>query len=267
VVQTLKEPLPVTISGRRLILIIFAVAIVISTWAARSIISLRRKMGSTAGAAAQLPLERPSPSGTLRLVPYGYTLVDEDRLPMQLPAFYLNRTEVTNAAFSQFSPVPGAPDLPVVNVTYDQARAYCASVGQRLPQPQEWEKAARGEQGARWPWGETDDASRANVSQPAGSVQAAGSHAASASPYGHLDLIGNVWEWVDDPRTPMPRNLEGLASLLSPPPTRDERWFAARGGAFDTNLADALPYKYLVLPARYKAANLGFRCATQVLLQ
>jgi eukaryotic-like serine/threonine-protein kinase len=249
------------VSGKKLVLIILGVGLLVSIWAARTILSLREKVGHTAAASATLPAEISTASGVMRLVPYGFTQVDVDRLPMQLPAFYLDRTEVTNAAFSKYSPVAGAPELPVVNVTYDEARLYCASVGKRLPQPQEWEKAVRGEDGRRWPWGGTDDASRANLGRAGGAVDKADSHPASASPYGIVNLIGNVWEWVDDPRRPMPRNIDTLAGLLSPPPTAGEPWYAVRGGAFDTPPEEALPYKFLVLPARYKARNLGFRCA------
>lgn len=244
-----------------------AAATLISVWAAVTILDLRRKVGHTASRSAALPAEKVTEAGVMRLVPYGYTYVDEDRLPMQLPAFYMDRTEVTNAMYAKFAATPGAPELPVVNVTFDEARRYCESVGKRLPQPQEWEKAARGEQGAKWPWGDQDEMSRANVGNAAAGPQAADSRPEGASPYGILHLTGNVWEWVDDPRTPKARNLETLATLLSPPPAKDEPWFAARGGAWDTTPAEALPYKYLVLPARYKAANLGFRCAQSITVE
>lgn len=254
-------------SGKKLVIGILLVALVISAWAAKTILEMRKKVGHTASASAALPAEQVTPSGAMRLVPYGFTQVDEDRLPMQLPAFYLDRTEVTNEMYARLAQTTGAPALPVVNVTFDQAKAYCEAQGKRLPQPQEWEKAARGENGARWPWGEADPKEQANIANPSGALEPAGSRPQGASPYGILDLTGNVWEWVDDPQTPKSRHLETLARLLSPPPQKGERWYAARGGAFDTSVSESLPYKYLVLPARYKAGNLGFRCAKSAAIQ
>lgn len=187
------------------------------------------------------------------LIPYGFTEVDADNLPVQLPAFYIDRTEYAETH-----------GMPLTNVTYDQARQRCEAAGKRLPKGIEWEKAVRGETGTRWPWGNNDAPERANVMDNPHSPHAAmpaNSNPESASVYGVLNLIGNVWEWVDDAHVPKPRNIVSLADRLLPPPTKDEPWYAARGGAFDTPLAEALPYKFLVLPARYRAPNLGFRCA------
>ena len=244
-----------TVSGKSLVLAIVAAAVVASLFAAKAIIDLRKRAGQTAALSAALPKVRRTPSGEMRLVPYGYTMVDADNLPMQVPAFYIDTLEATNGAYGR----AGTPAMPIVDVTFDEARSICEAAGKRLPNPVEWEKAARGENGSRWPWGNADDAGRANL---AGSeAMRAGAKPEGASIYGVEDLIGNVWEWVDDRRKPLPRNLETFAARLTPPATKDEPWYAARGGAFDTPLDEALPYKFLVLPARYKAPDLGFRCA------
>jgi formylglycine-generating enzyme required for sulfatase activity len=94
----------------------------------------------------------------------------------------------TNPRFVQF---------PVVNVDWEQAGAYCKWAGRRLPTEAEWEMAARGAHGLIYPWGaQAPDASRAqfNADAPA----AVGQLPSGASPYGLLDMAGNVWEWVQD---------------------------------------------------------------------
>jgi formylglycine-generating enzyme required for sulfatase activity len=134
-------------------------------------------------------------------------------------SFYLDRTEVTNAEFQRFRPEhvfpAGEEDLPVSNVRYEEAAAYAQWAGKRLPTELEWEKAARGTDGRRYPWGDQWDPGRVAprsrtvapalvperkkpgtcVSRPSRLVRV-GSRPAGASPYGCLDMAGNAWEWV-----------------------------------------------------------------------
>jgi formylglycine-generating enzyme required for sulfatase activity len=160
-----------------------------------------------------------------------------------LDAFWIDRTEVTNAQYRRCVEAdackkPGcwddndlnAPDQPVVCVTWNDAQAYAAWVGGRLPTEAEWEKAARGTDGRIYPWGNRPpNCSRANYSGCLGKADSVGSYTSGASPYGVLDMAGNVWEWVADryhegtyARSPA-RNPQG-------PDSGDRR--AVRGGAF-----------------------------------
>ena len=88
---------------------------------------------------------------------------------------------------------------PIINVDWDQASAYCQWAARRLPTEAEWEKAALDNDGRNFPWGnQTPTCYLANFSGCEGDTSAVDSHPAGKSPYGALDMAGNVWEWVPD---------------------------------------------------------------------
>ncbi len=93
----------------------------------------------------------------------------------------------------------GKANHPVVLVTWEEARDYCEWVGGRLPTEEEWERAARGDDGQSFPWGESPDPYRANVRETGiGSTSPVGLFLEGRSPYGLFDMAGNVWEWTSD---------------------------------------------------------------------
>jgi formylglycine-generating enzyme required for sulfatase activity len=141
-------------------------------------------------------------------------------------AFELSRTPVTNAQYGRFAAETGATapphwpapdDHPVAFVDWDEAAAFCTWAGGRLPTEAEWEKAARGTDGRTYPWGDEEDESLAVVGAGIkhGSTSPVGAHPAGASPYGLLDMAGNVWEWTSTEYPRGERVLRG-GSFASP---------------------------------------------------
>ena len=219
-----------------------------------------------------------TPTGEMILIPAGEFLFGPDARPETLPAYYVDKTEVTNAAWKMYCdavnrPLPpdfpeDRPDLPVVNITFEEAQAFARWAGKRLPNAREWEKAARGTDGRLYPWGSEHDPSRANVRDNPGlneeGLLPAASFAIGASPYGVLQMAGNAWEFVAERVTPSDQALQIFAELLDPPPRRDEDWFTIRGGSYFEPLPKNVTYEWGAVPARYRGVNIGFRCVKDV---
>ncbi len=218
----------------------------------------------------------------------------EDERPahtVRLDEFEIDRVPVTNADFAQFLDRFGAFNAsgarhydwddrdarihrvgggwradagyeahPVVEATWIGAAMYCRWHGKRLPSEAEWEKAARGGERRRYPWGDSAP-TRAHARFEAGwnETAPAGAHPYGASPYGALDMAGNIWHWVSSAYRPYPYRADDGREDPTPGPVR-----ATRGGGHDSPASELRATERGRNLSRNPAAghhNIGFRCA------
>ena len=202
----------------------------------------------------------------MTLVPAGEFLYGDNNQRMSLPSFYMDKHSVTTARYAKFLQATGREkpqkwnevspvrddDRPVIGVDWHDADAYCRWAGKRLPTEQEWEKAARGTDGRKYPWGNAEPTrSLANYDwdgertwQGYSTLSPVGSYEAGKSPYGIYDLAGNVWEWTSS--------------------DYDSNYKVLRGGSWSYD-ADAL--RSTIRNGRnptYRSYRNGFRCAQDV---
>jgi serine/threonine-protein kinase len=236
---------------------------------------------STVSTSSPPPVLRDTDGVELVLIPAGEFQLGSARREVYLDAYYIDRTPVTNLQFKTFVDVtdyrPPEPDAarflshwsrgniprglehhPVTFVAWDDACAYAAWAGKRLPTEAEWEKAARGTDGRKYPFGQN----RTRGARPHGTC-AVGASPEEASPYGVLDVAGNVWEWCDDIDDPEfykdgppinPRN-----TARPPKPLR-----VVRGGSWMYDPRSLRTYTRASYEPHYRLADVGFRCARSV---
>ncbi len=237
--------------------------------------------------AALLPMEVDY-DGQMALVPAGEFSMgandhDANEKPahqVTLPAYYIDKFEVTNAQYKKFCdeasrPYPknafdenyfkDNPNAPVVGISWDDAAAYARWAGKRLPTEAEWEKAASwdpaSQQKRQYPWGDNPEGASANVgrnpSQP--KFVAVGQYAGDVSAYGVHDMAGNAPEWVD-----------AYYKAYEGNPTADSnfgtKYKVVRGGSNIAQLSDARTTHRFSHPWEAESDQkpywlVGFRCA------
>ncbi|MGC4087452.1 MAG: SUMF1/EgtB/PvdO family nonheme iron enzyme [Polyangiaceae bacterium] len=231
---------------------------------------------------------------------------ERPRHEVSVAAFLLDVTEVTQAAYAECvsaarCAAPDSlsssaltnghpeefrrPDHPVVGVGWADALGYCEFRAKRLPSEAEWERAARGDDGRRYVWGDAPpDPKRHGVFGGRATTEAVGRYPAGQGPYGHLDLAGNVWEWVFDLYDPyayrragaargVPGDCDEIKTTLeylrshhlqgftgkNPIPSECEH--VLRGGAYNYGVGMLRASNRVHHPAGFRIAVAGFRCA------
>ena len=195
-----------------------------------------------------------------------------------LNSYWINKFEVTNAEYKKCVdsgncslPIENKSytrnsyfgnaqydDYPVIYVSWNDANTYCEWAGKRLPTEAEWEKAARGIDGRIYPWGNTFDSSKLNSGGVVSDTTKVGSYPAGASPYGVMDLAGNVWEWVADW---FENNYYNISPRNNPTGSSSGDLKVTRGGSW----LDGPDFVRVALRGTWTSAPIkeiqGFRCA------
>ncbi|HEX8494430.1 MAG TPA: SUMF1/EgtB/PvdO family nonheme iron enzyme [Pyrinomonadaceae bacterium] len=222
----------------------------------------------------------PTPPPGMVYVPGGtFTIGRNDGDEYERPAyqatinpFFIDTHEVTNEEYAKFvwatgwQPPPtwinktypaGAALKPVTGVTWEDARAFARWSGKRLPTEDEWEFAARGKDGRRYPWGNEWRAGLANADGASSGMADVGAYR-GASPFGAFDMVGNAWEWTDSKLIPYPGGT--LPIKVS------DNLKVIRGGAYLSNRNQATTTYRRGWRANEETdySNTSFRCVKEI---
>ncbi|MDX9739768.1 MAG: formylglycine-generating enzyme family protein [Gammaproteobacteria bacterium] len=223
---------------------------------------------------------------------------DQPEHRISLPAFRIDKYPVTNAQYARFVAAtghrpplnwdqgkirPGSELHPVTMVSWHDATAYALWAGKRLPTEAEWEKAARGPNGKRWPWGDLMDAARLNTYYNVGRTTEVTRYVSGASEYGVMDLAGNVSEWTNDNFRPYPGSdappefFEGKVAVATTPLDEamqvvdlvpvDGSYKVLRGGSWKSDPFSTAAYHRNYSWPHYASDFFGFRTAADAVTE
>lgn len=223
------------------------------------------------------------PGGTFEMGTMAYS-IEAPPHPVEVSAFWMTRTHITNSMYRAFVATTGhrsqefynqhlmgatlfaGDDQPAVGVSFDDAVAYCCWAGGRLPTEAEWEFAARGFDGREYPWGnERPTSSTAVFGRTVGhggSTAAVGSSKEDCSPFGLLDMAGNVMEWCADWFAPYPADNDSL--LRNPQGAVQGVNRVVRGGCWAYEARSLRATERLQQPPQQRLNLIGFRVVFDV---
>jgi len=260
---------------------------------------------TVAEARALLTPEQWQKLDTMVTIPKGEFIMGTDRARsdsydhpehrVTLPAYRIDKYPVTNAQYARFVAATGhRPPLhwvngripaglqlhPVTMVSWYDAASYAQWAGKRLPSEAEWEKAARGPKGLRWPWGNQMDSAKLNTYYNIGSTSVVWRYKDGASDYGVMDLAGDVSEWVADDfeayegSDAPPEVFQGRIGVANTPQDRamkvvdfvpvDAKYKVLRGGSWKSDPFSTANYHRNYSWPNYASDFFGFRCAADV---
>jgi len=238
------------------------------------------------------------PAGSFQMGTDIFRADDQDKPAHQVitAAYRMDKYPVTHAQYARFvaqsghrppsawpeGRIPQGEVLnPVTLVSWYDARSYCVWAGKRLPTETEWEKAARGVDGRRWPWGNDMDAARLNTYYNIGHASRVTGHPQGASPYGAMDMAGNVYEWTANDfgpyagshaaadlfkvKVPKVLSAEDRSKKVVDLVINDElRYKVLRGGSWNSD-----PFSTTTYHRNYESPNkasdfIGFRCVADL---
>jgi formylglycine-generating enzyme required for sulfatase activity len=304
--QASSQPLPkkrsgVVIASAAVAVIVIVAAVVLGYWLLFARGHAPRQPGPSVVAEQPRTIPEPlatqpkpaapiPPEGMLAVAAGSYTIGRDGADPLEQPrhktdlaAFFIDRTEVTNAAYKKFVDATGhkepsnwtggnSPDRrdnsPVTGVTWQDAADYAAWAGKRLPSEAEWEAAARGADGRIYPWGNSWRSGLANIGltpdkptaeQYPQALREVGGYPQSASPVGAMDMIGNAWEWVADEFALYPGGIATVPKDIKDKMKPGLTYRVIRGGAYDGDEHHDATYRGL-LDASQPYPKVGFRC-------
>lgn len=206
----------------------------------------------------------------------GY-LAEYPQRKVSLPSFHIDKKEVSNADYKTFIEATNgrfleiwkdqnlnAPNQPVTGVDWNEATAYCAWLGKRLPTEAEWEKAARGVDSRIWPWGNVWDPKKDNhgngseygydeidgfkYTAPVGIES-------GVSLFGVLNMAGNVWEWTADDFNAYPGNDKYIQAEFG------KGYKTIKGGAYTDGQSEQRSASRAGYAKDFRENDIGFRCA------
>jgi formylglycine-generating enzyme required for sulfatase activity len=228
-------------------------------------------VGPAADATVNLILKEGAVPQGMVLIPAGdFIMGTDDKSPDERPkrtlfveSFYIDKYEVTNVEYKEFFEThtypTGQDEYPITGVTWEQATEFAQLAKRRLPTEVEWEKAARGTDGREYPWSNVWDPELVNFNDGGLNPRAlpVGKFRGGASPYGCLDMAGNVYEWTSSWYERYKGNTEIVKEY-------GQIFKVLRGGSFKTG-----PFEARCMTRRYdlmtnKRDDYGFRCAADV---